>query len=76
MEMPPYCKVGVRRRRTAKTRMLRQSNVDMTNYVHNSHKAAHAQFIDRFLPNCGAVADVEEHPEHERVPVRVQLDCQ
>jgi len=56
-------------------RMLRQSNVDMTmHYVHNSHKArnAQAQFIERFLPNGGAVADVEEQPDHERVPVRVQ----
>jgi integrase len=56
-------------------RMLRQSNVDMTmHYVHNSHKArnAQAQFIERFLPNGGAVADVEEQqPDHERVPVRV-----
>jgi integrase len=56
-------------------RMLRQSNVEMTmHYVHNSHKArnAQAQFIERFLPNSGAVADVEERPDHERVPVRVQ----
>jgi integrase len=44
-------------------RMLRQSHVDMTmHYVHNSHKVrnAQAQFIERFLPNGGAVADVEE----------------
>jgi integrase len=43
-------------------RMLRQSNVDMTmHYVHNSHKArtAQAQFIERFLPNGGAVQDRE-----------------
>jgi integrase len=56
-------------------RMLRQSHVDMTmHYVHNSHKArnAQAQFIERFLPNGGAVADVEEQPDDERVPVRVQ----
>jgi hypothetical protein len=55
--------------------MLRQSNVDMTmHYVHNSHKArnAQAQFIERFLPNGGAVADVKEQSDHERVPVRVQ----
>jgi hypothetical protein len=53
--------------------MLRQSNVDMTmHYVHNSHKArnAQAQFIERFLPNGGAVADVKEQSDHERVPVR------
>jgi integrase len=56
-------------------RMLRQSNVDMTmHYVHNSHKArnAQAQFIERFLPNGGTVADVEEPNDAERVPVRVQ----
>jgi integrase len=56
-------------------RMLRQSHVDMTmHYVHNSHQArnAQAQFIERFLPNGGAVADVEEQPDDERVPVRVQ----
>jgi integrase len=56
-------------------RMLRQSHVDMTmHYVHNSHKArnAQAQFIERFLPNGGAVADVEEEDDDERVPVRVQ----
>jgi len=49
--------------------------VDMTmHYVHNSHKArnAQAQFIERFLPNGGAEADVEEQPDHKRVPVRVQ----
>ena len=41
-------------------RMLRQSHVDMTmHYIHNSHKArdAQGQFIERFLPNGGAVAD-------------------
>ena len=56
-------------------RMLRQSNVDMTmHYVHNSHKArnAQAQFIERFLPNGGAVADVEEPNDEKRVQVRVQ----
>jgi integrase len=56
-------------------RMLRQSHVDMTmHYVHNSHKArnAQAQFIERFLPNGGTVADVEEPNDAERVPVRVQ----
>ena len=56
-------------------RMLRQSNVDMTmHYTHNSHKAreAQGQFIERFLPNGGAVADVEEQDDDERVPVRVQ----
>ncbi len=56
-------------------RMLRQSHVAMTMYyVHNSHKArnAQAQFIERFLPNGGAVADVEEQDDDERVPVRVQ----
>jgi integrase len=56
-------------------RMLRQSHVDMTmHYVHNSHKArsAQAQFIERFLPNSGAVADAEEQPNDKRVPVRVQ----
>lgn len=56
-------------------RMLRQSNVDMTmHYTHNSHKAraAQGQFIERFLPNGGAVADVEEQGDDERVPVRVQ----
>jgi integrase len=55
-------------------RMLRQSHVDMTmHYVHNSHKArnAQAQFIERFLPNGGAVADAEEQPDDVRVPVRV-----
>jgi hypothetical protein len=43
-------------------------------YVHNSHKArnAQAQFIERFLPNGGTVGDVEEQPDDERVPVRVQ----
>jgi integrase len=43
-------------------RMLRQSHVAMTmHYVHNSPKArnAQAQFIERFLPNGGAVADLE-----------------
>jgi len=56
-------------------RMLRQSHVDMTmHYVHISHKArnAQAQFIERFLPNGGTVADVEEPNDAERVPVRVQ----
>ncbi len=55
--------------------MLRQSHVDMTmHYVHNSHKArdAQAQFMERFLPNGGTVADAEEPNEAERVPVRVQ----
>jgi integrase len=55
-------------------RMLRQSHVDMTmHYVHNSHKArnAQAQFIERFLPNGGTVADVEEPNDDKRVPVRV-----
>jgi integrase len=56
-------------------RMLRQSDLPMTmHYVHNSHKArnAQAQFIERFLPNGGAVADVKEPRDGERVPVRVQ----
>jgi integrase len=56
-------------------RMLRQSHVDMTmHYVHNSHKArdAQGQFMERFLPNGGTVADVEEPNDAERVPVRVQ----
>ena len=56
-------------------RMLRQSHVDMMmHYVHNSHKArsAQAQFIERFLPNGGTLADVEEQPDDERVLVRVQ----
>lgn len=56
-------------------RMLRQSHVDMAmHYVHNSHKARNAQgqFIERFLPNGGVVADVEEQPDDERVRVRVQ----
>ena len=56
-------------------RMLRQSRVEMTmHYVHNSHKArnAQAQFIERFLPNGGTVADGEEQDDAERVPVRVQ----
>jgi len=56
-------------------RMLRQSNVDMTmHYTHNSHKAreAQGQFIERFLPNGGAVADLEEQDDEKRVPVRVQ----
>jgi integrase len=56
-------------------RMLRQSNVDMTmHYTHNSHKAreAQGQFIERFLPNGGAVADLEEKDDEKRVPVRVQ----
>jgi integrase len=56
-------------------RMLRQSGLPMTmHYVHNSRKArnAQAQFIERFLPNGGAVADVEEQRDGERVPVRVQ----
>ncbi len=56
-------------------RMLRQSHVDMTmHYVHNSHKArnAQAQFIERFLPNGGTVADAEEPDNEKRVPVRVQ----
>lgn len=55
-------------------RMLRQSHVGMTmHYVHNNRKArnAQAQFIERFLPNGGAV-DVEEQSDDERVPVRVQ----
>jgi hypothetical protein len=43
-------------------------------YVHNSRKArdAQAQFIERFLPNGGAVADAAEQPDNERVPVRMQ----
>ena len=56
-------------------RMLRQSHVDITmHYVHNSHKArnAQAQFIERFLPNGGTVADAEEPNDEKRVPVRVQ----
>jgi integrase len=56
-------------------RMLRQSHVDMTmHYVHNSHKArdAQGQFIERFLPNGGSVADAEEPNDEKRVPVRVQ----
>jgi integrase len=56
-------------------RMLRQSHVDMTmHYVHNSQKArnAQAQFIERFLQNGAAVTDVEEQPDDERVPERVQ----
>ena len=56
-------------------RMLRQSNVDMTmHYTHNSHKAreAQGQFIERFLPNGVAVADLEEQDDEKRVPVRVQ----
>jgi integrase len=56
-------------------RMLRQSHVDMTmHYVHNSHKArdAQAQFIERFLPNGGAVASAKEPPDDKRVLVRVQ----
>jgi integrase len=56
-------------------RMLRQSHVDMTmHYVHNSHKArdAQGQFIERFLPNGGTVADAEEPNDEKRVPVRVQ----
>jgi hypothetical protein len=55
--------------------MLRQSHVDMTmHYLHNSHKArdAQAQFIERFLPNGGTVADVGEPTDEKRVPVRVQ----
>ena len=56
-------------------RMLRQSGLPMTmHYLHNSGKArnAQAQFIERFLPNGGAVTDVEDQPEGGRVPVRVQ----
>ena len=56
-------------------RMLRQSHVDMTmHYVHNSHKArdAQGQFIERFLPNGGTVADAEEPNDEKRVPVRVR----
>jgi integrase len=57
-------------------RMLRQSHVDMTmHYLHNRHKArsAQAQFLERFLPNGGVLADAEEQqPDEERVPVRVQ----
>jgi len=56
-------------------RMLRQSNVDMTmHYVHNSHKArnAQAQFIERFLPNGGAIAGAASSETGERVPVRVR----
>ena len=43
-------------------------------YVLNSRKArnAQAQFIERFLPNAGAVANLEDPPEDERVPVRVR----
>jgi len=55
--------------------MLRRSHVDMTmHYLHDSHKArdAQAQFIERFLPNGGTVADVEEPNDEKRVPVRVQ----
>ena len=46
--------------------MVAQSNVDMTMpYTHNSHRAreAQGQFIERFLPNGGAVADVEEQDD-------------
>jgi len=53
--------------------MLRQSRVDMTmHYVHNRRKPrnAQAQFIKRFLPNGGAVADGEEPGNDERVRVR------
>ncbi len=56
-------------------RMLRQSNVNMTmHYVHNSRKArnAQAQFIERFLPNAGAVPDVKDQIDDQRVLVRVQ----
>ena len=37
-------------------------------YAHNSHKArnAQAQFIERFLPSGGAVADVDERRDGER----------
>jgi hypothetical protein len=55
--------------------MLRQSHVDMTmHYVHNRHQArsAQAQFLERFLPNGGVIADAKEEPDDERVPVRVQ----
>ena len=55
--------------------MLRQSHVDMTmHYVHNRHEArdAQAQFVERFLPHGGTVADVQEPDDEERVPVRVQ----
>jgi len=55
--------------------MLRRSHVDMTmHYLHDSHKArdAQAQLIERFLPNGGTVADVEEPNDEKRVPVRVQ----
>jgi integrase len=50
-------------------RMLRQSHVGMTmHYVHNSRKAgnAQAQFIERFLPNGGAVAEAEEPCDEKR----------
>jgi hypothetical protein len=49
--------------------------MDMTmHYVHNSHKArdAQAQFIERFLPNGGAVTSAKEPPGDKRVLVRVQ----
>jgi hypothetical protein len=55
--------------------MLRESHVDMAmHYVHNRHKArnAQAQFIERFLPNGGTVANVEKPSDAERVPVPVQ----
>ena len=60
-------------------RMLRQSDLPMTmHYVHNSHKArnAQAQFIERFLPNAGAVADVDEQRDGERVPSAGAVNCQ
>jgi triphosphoribosyl-dephospho-CoA synthetase len=59
-------------------RMLRQSHVDMTmHYMHNSHKATNAQtqFIEPFLPNGGAGADVEEPGDAKRVPLRVLEFC-
>jgi hypothetical protein len=33
---------------------------------------AQAQFIERFLPNGGTVADAEEPTDEKRVPLRVQ----
>ncbi len=61
-----------------KGQMVAQSNVDMTMpYTHNSHRAreARAQFIERFLLNGGAVADVEEQDVEEQDVEEQDDDC-
>jgi transposase len=52
------------------SRRLRTNEFTAT--AHKARNAAQAEFIERFLPNGGTVADAEEPNAVERVPVRVQ----